>query len=262
MDGARRVIPDGAVAVAGGLIAAVGTRAEVEAAHTAPRRIDARGKAILPGLIDGHAHAGHGLVKTMGSGDSAAWSEACRIIYTLASPPEFWRAEAAAGRARTAEVRHHHIGDAAGRRRFDRARGRPGAWRRACGGRQRHRHPPHHGAGPDAPALPAALSRRGRHACATCPSNSRPRPSPQLVERHHGTRPHRLRHADAGLSRGDARSRQGGRDREAGPRHPRHRHARPARCSTRMATAAAASRWRTACSACSAPMPGCRIAPT
>ncbi len=95
MDGARRVIPDGAVAVAGDTIVAVGPRAEVEAAHAAPKRIDARGKAILPGLIDGHAHAGHGLVKTMGSGDSEAWSEACRIIYTLASPPEFWRAEAA-----------------------------------------------------------------------------------------------------------------------------------------------------------------------
>jgi cytosine/adenosine deaminase-related metal-dependent hydrolase len=95
MDGARRVIPDGAVAVTGDTITAVGPRAEVEAAHSAPKRIDARGKAILPGLIDGHAHAGHGLVKTMGSGDSAAWSEACRVIYTLASPPEFWRAEAA-----------------------------------------------------------------------------------------------------------------------------------------------------------------------
>jgi cytosine/adenosine deaminase-related metal-dependent hydrolase len=95
MDGARRVIPDGAVAVTGDSITAVGPRAEIEAAHSAPKRIDARGKAILPGLIDGHAHAGHGLVKTMGSGDSAAWSEACRVIYTLASPPEFWRAEAA-----------------------------------------------------------------------------------------------------------------------------------------------------------------------
>ncbi len=95
MDGARRVIPDGAVAVTGDTIVAVGPRAEVEAGHSAPKRIDARGKAILPGLIDGHAHAGHGLVKTMGSGDSTAWSEACRIIYTLASPPEFWRAEAA-----------------------------------------------------------------------------------------------------------------------------------------------------------------------
>jgi cytosine/adenosine deaminase-related metal-dependent hydrolase len=94
MDPARRVIEDGAVAVAGERIAAVGPRAEVEAAWRAPQVIEAKGRAILPGFIDGHAHAGHGLVKTLGGGDSEAWSEACRIIYTLASPPAFWRAEA------------------------------------------------------------------------------------------------------------------------------------------------------------------------
>jgi cytosine/adenosine deaminase-related metal-dependent hydrolase len=95
MDAARRVIEDGAVAVVQGRIAAVGPTAEVVAAHPGAKQvIEARGKAILPGLIDGHAHAGHGLVKTMGSGDGEAWSEACRIIYTLASPPAFWRAEA------------------------------------------------------------------------------------------------------------------------------------------------------------------------
>lgn len=94
MDPARRVIEDGAVALAGDRIAAVGPRAEVEAAWRAREAIEARGRAILPGFIDGHAHAGHGLVKTMGGGDSEAWSEACRIIYTLASPPSFWRAEA------------------------------------------------------------------------------------------------------------------------------------------------------------------------
>ncbi|UFN47658.1 amidohydrolase family protein [Roseomonas sp. OT10] len=96
MDGARRVIPDGAVAVTDGKIAAVGPRAEVAAAHPeAAQRIDARGKAVLPGLIDGHAHAGHGLVKTLANGNSAAWMEACRVIYTLASPPSFWAAEGA-----------------------------------------------------------------------------------------------------------------------------------------------------------------------
>ncbi len=95
MDPARRVIEDGAVAIAGDRIVAVGPRAEVEAAHPrAATVIEAKGRAILPGLIDGHAHAGHGLVKTMGGGDSEAWSEACRIIYTTASPPSFWRAEA------------------------------------------------------------------------------------------------------------------------------------------------------------------------
>ena len=92
MDPARRVIADGAVGIADGRIMAVGTSAEVPAGGA--RVIDARGMAVLPGLIDGHAHAGHGLVKTMGGGDSAAWSEACRVIYTTASPPSFWRAEA------------------------------------------------------------------------------------------------------------------------------------------------------------------------
>lgn len=92
MDPARRVIEDGAVAIEGNRIAAVGPRAELPQA--AARIIDARGHAVLPGLIDGHAHAGHGLVKTLAGGDSEAWSEACRVIYTLASPPAFWRAEA------------------------------------------------------------------------------------------------------------------------------------------------------------------------
>ena len=92
MDPVRRVIEGGAVAIKGSRIVAVGPAAEVPG--TAARVIDARGHAVLPGLIDGHAHAGHGLVKTMAGGDSAAWSECCRVIYTMASPPSFWRAEA------------------------------------------------------------------------------------------------------------------------------------------------------------------------
>jgi 5-methylthioadenosine/S-adenosylhomocysteine deaminase len=31
----------------------------------------------MPGLIDGHAHAGHGLIKTMGMGRGNRWDEAC-----------------------------------------------------------------------------------------------------------------------------------------------------------------------------------------
>ncbi len=92
MDGARRVIPDGAVLVAGGRIQAVGPRAELPA--EAAQVIDARGKVVMPGLIDAHGHAGHGLIKTMGSGDSQAWFNACGQVYTHASPPSFWRAEA------------------------------------------------------------------------------------------------------------------------------------------------------------------------
>jgi cytosine/adenosine deaminase-related metal-dependent hydrolase len=94
VDPQRRMIEDGAVAIEAGRIAAVGPQAEVAAQFPAARRIDASGHAVLPGLIDGHAHAGHGLIKTLGDGDSAAWSAACRTVYTTASPPAFWHADA------------------------------------------------------------------------------------------------------------------------------------------------------------------------
>ena len=92
MDPARRVIPNGAVAIRGRVIEAVGPAADLP--KTAAQVIDATGHAVLPGLIDGHSHAGHGLVKTLAGGNSAAWMEACRLIYTTASPASFWYAEA------------------------------------------------------------------------------------------------------------------------------------------------------------------------
>ncbi|HEX6185416.1 MAG TPA: amidohydrolase [Pyrinomonadaceae bacterium] len=56
MDGSRRVIEDGAVAVAGGRIVAVGKRTDVLRSHTARQVIDARGRAVIPGLVNGHTH--------------------------------------------------------------------------------------------------------------------------------------------------------------------------------------------------------------
>ncbi|KAA2236312.1 amidohydrolase family protein [Salinarimonas soli] len=94
MDAERRVIEDGAVAITGDRIVAVGPTAEVAAAHPAGRTIDARRKAVMPGLIDGHAHAGHGLIKTMGGGRSDLWYRACELAYTVGSTEGFWRAEA------------------------------------------------------------------------------------------------------------------------------------------------------------------------
>lgn len=94
MDPTRRVIEDGAVAITDDRIVAVGSTAEVTAAHVATKVIDARRKIVMPGMIDAHAHAGHGLIKTLGAGRSDLWYEACGYTYTQASPPEFWRAEA------------------------------------------------------------------------------------------------------------------------------------------------------------------------
>lgn len=56
MDAARRVIEDGAAAISGGRIVAVGTRAEVDAKYTARETIDASGKVVIPGLINTHTH--------------------------------------------------------------------------------------------------------------------------------------------------------------------------------------------------------------
>ena len=94
LDPERRVIERGAVAIAGDRIAAVGPADEILAAHPGAEVIDAAGKAVIPGLIDVHAHAGHGLVKTLGGGDGQAWYRACLLAYTVGSTPEFWRAEA------------------------------------------------------------------------------------------------------------------------------------------------------------------------
>ncbi len=56
MDAARSIYSDGAIAVSGDSIVAVGPREEIEANYQAPQTIDARGKLILPGFINGHTH--------------------------------------------------------------------------------------------------------------------------------------------------------------------------------------------------------------
>src|SRR5438552_14882679 len=63
MDAAHRIIPDGAVAVRGGSILAVGTRREIEARYTAARKLNAMGHAVLPGLINTHTHAAMSLFR-------------------------------------------------------------------------------------------------------------------------------------------------------------------------------------------------------
>jgi 5-methylthioadenosine/S-adenosylhomocysteine deaminase len=62
-DAQRRVIENGAVAVTGGRIVGVGTRAEIDAKFQAKHRLD-RGDAILaPGLINTHTHAAMSLFR-------------------------------------------------------------------------------------------------------------------------------------------------------------------------------------------------------
>ena len=56
MDQTRRVIPDAGIAVSDGRIVAIGSRAEIERDYTSRQRVNAAGKVITPGLINGHTH--------------------------------------------------------------------------------------------------------------------------------------------------------------------------------------------------------------
>ena len=72
IDAHRRVLDDGAIAVNAERIVAVGPTADLAGRFVATKTIDAYRKAVPPGFIDCHAHAGHGLVKNLGSSDSDA----------------------------------------------------------------------------------------------------------------------------------------------------------------------------------------------
>jgi len=56
MDGKRNVYDDGSLAIKGDSIVAAGPRNEIENNYTSAQTLDARGKLILPGLINGHTH--------------------------------------------------------------------------------------------------------------------------------------------------------------------------------------------------------------
>lgn len=57
MDADRRLIPDGAIAIRGNRILAVGPDREIAARHEAAREIDAAGAPVHPGFIECHMHA-------------------------------------------------------------------------------------------------------------------------------------------------------------------------------------------------------------
>ena len=63
MDGARRVIENGAVAVRGERVAAVGPRADILKRFQAKRQLDRPHAILLPGLVNAHAHAPMSLLR-------------------------------------------------------------------------------------------------------------------------------------------------------------------------------------------------------
>ncbi|MFM6970030.1 MAG: amidohydrolase [Sediminibacterium sp.] len=76
-----------AMAIKDGLIVATGTDAAILAAFTAPEKIDAKGQAVYPGLIDAHAHfVGYG--KSLFQVDlfgTTSWEEAVERVKVFAA---------------------------------------------------------------------------------------------------------------------------------------------------------------------------------
>ena len=93
MDPERQVLENAAIAIVGDRIAAIGPTEELEAVYQPEKVIDASRNVVMPGLIDGHGHAGHGLVKSLGT-DTGEWYQACEVIYATGSTEDFWRADA------------------------------------------------------------------------------------------------------------------------------------------------------------------------
>lgn len=77
MEPPRRVIKEGALLIDGDRIAEVGKAAELKALCLGAERLDAKGKLILPGLIDTHVHLGQMLARGLADdidGKKVRWS--------------------------------------------------------------------------------------------------------------------------------------------------------------------------------------------
>ncbi|MFM8532276.1 MAG: amidohydrolase [Acidimicrobiia bacterium] len=67
VDGSRRVLNPGAVAISGRDIVAVDTPAAIAGRYTAAETIDASGKVVMPGLINTHTHAAMVMFRGLGN---------------------------------------------------------------------------------------------------------------------------------------------------------------------------------------------------
>jgi len=63
VDARRQIIRDGALAVEGGRISAIGTSAELLAQYPAARRTNLQGRVVIPGLVNAHVHLAQAMIR-------------------------------------------------------------------------------------------------------------------------------------------------------------------------------------------------------
>lgn len=85
----RDVIRDGMLQIRDGKIIYAGPHNPALLRGT-EEHIDCAGGFVLPGLIDGHGHAGHPMTKHISSNSLPFWGRSIRKIYFHYTTPEFW----------------------------------------------------------------------------------------------------------------------------------------------------------------------------
>ncbi|MGH9174291.1 MAG: amidohydrolase family protein, partial [Vicinamibacterales bacterium] len=93
IDRERRLLDPGAVAIRGERVIAVGERDAISRQYPGATVVRLEHHVILPGLVDSHGHAGHGLIKGIADGADHRWPRMIGDIYSHATDEEFWRAE-------------------------------------------------------------------------------------------------------------------------------------------------------------------------
>jgi cytosine/adenosine deaminase-related metal-dependent hydrolase len=95
VDQDRRVIDDGAVAITGDRIVAVGPTAEVRASHGDSQVIDGKRKIVIPGLVDLYAHCGCAMLKSLGEQLAGIgwWDLMDQVLFRYVTP-RWWYVEA------------------------------------------------------------------------------------------------------------------------------------------------------------------------
>ncbi len=85
MDAERREIRDGALLVRGNAIAWVGSSSDLpaELAATATRTIDARGRLVMPGLVNTHHHFYQTLTRAVGAAQDAVLFDWLKTLYPI-----------------------------------------------------------------------------------------------------------------------------------------------------------------------------------
>ena len=90
MDGKRRILENGFVVIDKGKILEVGNEEERLEQYRAHKVITCKGNLVMPGLVNGHSHAGHAMVGRLSCDMMSQWWETTNRIYRHYSDDEFW----------------------------------------------------------------------------------------------------------------------------------------------------------------------------